>query len=126
MKRLIPATIILFVIIIMCIICNISVCRLIKSSEEEILKCEMLYSENDFEKAYDTAVKFKKKWINYAKIISAYSNHCPLDDISDLAAVLPEAIKYKNDFELKSVISRIRVTLDIIHEEQSFTLASLY
>ncbi len=126
MKRLIPAVAILVVIIVICVLSNSSVCKTIKKAKSNITECETLYKDGEFEKAYDSAIKFKKKWRKTSSSVSAYANHCILDDISGLSAILPEAIKEKNNFEVGSTLNQIKVSLDRILKEQSFTLESLY
>lgn len=126
MKRLIPAAVLLIFIIIICAVSNYTVCKSIKTAKGEIEKCEQLYKSEKFEDAKDYAQKFKKHWIKSNRLVSVYSNHCPLDDITKLSGILPVAIKEKNDFEFASAISQIKTAFDIIYEEQSFTLQSLY
>ena len=126
MKRLIPAGILALIIIIVCVISNIQVTKTIEKSKKQIEKCEQLYLEKDYHQAENTARDFKKNWTKTAKIISAYSNHCPLDDISALASVLPETVNHKNDFEFKATINQIKTSLDTIKSEQSLTFESLY
>ena len=126
MKRLIPALAILLVIIIICVVSYISVCRTIKKAKLEIIECETLYKSQEFSKAYDRALRFKKKWKKASSGVSIYSSHCILDDISVFSAILPEAVKAKNDFEVNSTLNQIKVSLDRILEEQSLTVKSLY
>ena len=126
MKRLIPAAVILALIIAMCVISNASVHKSIYAAKSEIKKCETLYKEKNYDMAYKAALEFKNDWRNRVKVISAYSNHCAVDSISNLAAVLPEAVKHRNDFEVDSAISQISVALRAIYKEQVFTFASLY
>ena len=126
MKRLIPATIILIIIIVVCVISNYTVCAHVKKANEKIKNCETLYSSGQFEQARISAEKFKKYWAKVSKGLSFYSNHCPIDDISNLAAILPEAAASKNDFEFKSTLRQIKTALDTVHYEQSFTWESLY
>lgn len=126
MKRLVPAAVIFVMIIIACVISNISVCKSVDKARAEIANCQRLYADNEFEKAYNIALSFKKKWKKRTHLVSVYSNHCPLDDISVLSAILPEAIKYQNDFEVTSAINQIRVALDTVLDEQTFTIDSLY
>lgn len=126
MKRLIPATVLLAIIIIICVVSNYTANKAIKNAKSEINKCEQLYKASEFDKAKDCAKKFRKGWIKSNKIVSAYTNHCPLDDITKLSGILPAAIKEKDDFQFYSSISQIKTALDIIYEEQSLTLQSLY
>lgn len=126
MKRLVPATILLIFIIIICAASNYTICKSIKIAKGEIEKCEQLYKGEKFEDAKDCAKKFKDNWIKSNRLISVYSNHCPLDDITKLSGILPVAIDKKNDFEFASSISQLKTAFDIIYEEQSFTLQSLY
>lgn len=126
MKRLIPAGAIFIVIVIICVLSNISVQKTIKSTKAEIVECETLYLEGQFEKAQESAISFKEKWKKSASTVSVYSSHCLLDDISILSAVLPEAIEERNSFEVNSTISQIKISLDTILEEQSLTVKSLY
>lgn len=126
MKRLIPAAIILIIIIIICTVSNHSVHNCIKTAEEKIDECESLYLSGQFNKARSSAEKFKKYWAKESKKVSFYSNHCAVDDINVLAAVLPEAAASKNDFEFKSTLSKIRVILGAVYREQAFTAESLY
>lgn len=126
MKRLIPATVLLILIVIICTVSDITICRKVKNAKEEITKCEQLYQNSEFEKAEKSAIEFKKHWLKTSKIVSAYSNHCPLDDISVLSAILPEAIKAKDDFEFYSTVSQIKTALYTLYREQHFTIESLY
>ena len=126
MKRLIPAGAILLVIIIICVLSNSSVCKTVKKAKKDISQCETLYKNGDYETAYESAVKFKKKWKKASSSVSAYANHCILDDISGLSAVLPEAVRAKNDFEVGSTLNQIKTSLDRILKEQAFTFENLY
>lgn len=126
MKRLIPAGTILLVIIIICVFSNSSVCKTVKKAKQDITECETIYKNSNYDMAYESAIKFKKKWEKASSSVSAYANHCILDDISGLSAVLPEAVKAKNDFEVGSTISQIKVSLQRILKEQAFTFESLY
>ena len=126
MKRLVPAAVLLIFIIIICALSNFTIYKSIRIAKGEIEKCEQLYKREKFEDAVDCAQKFKEHWIKSNKLVSVYSNHCPLDDITKLSGILPVAIKEKNDFEFASAISQLKTAFDIIYKEQSFTLQSLY
>ena len=126
MKRLIPASIIFAIIITVCIIGNTAVVRGVNEAKSEIEKCRYLYDNNRFSEALESALRFKSHWTKSAKSLSAYSNHCPLDDITTLAAILPEAIRQKRDFEVYSTLSQIKAAIKTIRKEQLFTLESLY
>ena len=126
MKRLIPATVILIIIIIMCTVSNRTILNCVKNAKDKINECETLYLSGQFEQAKSSADSFKKYWVKASKKVSFYSNHCPIDDISALAAILPEAAAAKNDFEFKSTLNRIRVALNAVRYEQTFTAESLY
>ena len=126
MKRLIPATILLACIAVICIISNIAVSKSINTAKSEIEYGKECYTKSEFDKAKGSADTFNKLWIKKARIITAYSNHCQLDNITELAGTLPEAIRSRNDFEFYSAISRINTALDTIYKEQSLTLESLY
>ena len=126
MKRLIPAGVLAVFIVVICVLSNITVTRTIKKFENKIEKCENLYEVGQYEQATKTAEDFKSKWKKVSKVVSVYSNHCPLDDISMFASVLPEAINEKNDFEFKSTVNQIKTALSTIKGEQTLTLESLY
>ena len=126
MKRVIPAAILLALIIILCILSNITVSKSIKKAKNELSKCQLLYSNSEFSKAEKCANSFKKHWLKETWLVSLYSNHCPLDDITTLAATLPEAVKTKNDFEFYSTVERIHTILDTVYKEQSFSLEKFY
>lgn len=126
MKRLIPAAVILLVIIVICVIGNITVRESIKTAKSEINMCQTLYNNGNFDEAYSDAVDFKRKWDKAVNSTSVYANHCPLDEVSALAAVLPEAVKQRNTFYVNSTAEQIFSLLDAILNEQSLTLQSLY
>ncbi|MBO4693196.1 MAG: DUF4363 family protein [Clostridia bacterium] len=126
MKRLVPAGIIFIAIIIICVISNASAYKSVNAAKNQIEEFETYYNQSNFKQAYKLALKFKKDWTKNSQKVSAYSHHCSLDDISILSAILPEAVKYRDDFEVNSAISQMKVALDTIYEEQSFTFASLY
>ena len=126
MKRLIPAGVLAVFIIVICILSNITVTKTIEKFEDKIEKCESFYEDGHYGQAKKTAKDFKKEWEKVSKIVSVYSNHCPLDDISMFASVLPEAINEKNGFEFKSTVNQIKTALSTIKGEQTLTLESLY
>lgn len=126
MKRVVPAAVLLALIILLCILSNITVSKSIKKAKSEIAKCQTLYSNSQFSKAEKCADSFKKHWLKETWLVSFYSNHCPLDDITALAATLPEAVKTKNDFEFYSTVERIYTILDAIYTEQYFSFEKLY
>lgn len=126
MKRAVPAAVLLALIILLCILSNITVSKSIKKAKSEISKCQTLYSNSKFQEAEKCAYNFKKHWLKETQFVSLYSNHCPLDDITTLAATLPEAVKTKNDFEFYSTVERIATILDAIYKEQSFSFEKLY
>ena len=126
MKRMIPTAIIFALIIVICAVSNIAVCRRVDEARKQIEECKYLYENKRYSEALECALSFKSRWENSSKSISAYSNHCPLDDISTLAAILPEAVRQKDGFEVLSTISQIKTALDTIHAEQSFTFQSMY
>lgn len=126
MKRLIPAAVILFIIIVICVIGNLTVCKSIKTAKSEINSCQTLYNNGNFDEAYANAVDFKERWNKTVTFTSVYANHCPLDDVSALAAVLPEAVKQRNTFYVNSTAEQIFSLLDAVLNEQSLTLQSLY
>ena len=126
MKRLIPAFIILALIIAACAVSNAAVCRRIEDAKAQINECKDLYESGRLKESLEAALSFKANWIERAKGISAYTNHCLLDDITKLASILPEAIKQNNGFEFYSTVSQITTALNTVKREQSFTLQSLY
>lgn len=126
MKRLIPAAVILLIITVACALSTASVSNTVKSAKKEIEECRSLYNTGEYRKAYEQAENFRIKWKKTSSAMSAYSNHCPLDDIKVLAAILPESVKAKNTFEVNSAVSRIDAALDTVLREQTFTFESLY
>ena len=126
MKRLIPAAVIMIIIAVTCALTTVSVKSTVEAAKKDIKDCINLYNAGEYGKAYEQAEKFKDGWKKTSVTLSAYSNHCPLDDIKDLAAILPEAVKAKNTFEVNSVTNRITVALDTVLREQTFTFDSLY
>lgn len=126
MKRLIPAAVILLIITVTCVLSTVSVSNTVEAAKKEIETCKNLYNAGEYEKAYMRAEKFEAGWKKTSATMSAYSNHCPLDDINALAAILPEAINAKNTFEVNSAANRITVALDAVLREQTFTFESLY
>ena len=126
MKRLIPAAILLGIIVTVCVISSVAISNTVEDTRARINKCETLYKAGQFDEAELCARNFEKKWSKIKKITSIYANHRPLDDISNLAAILPRAVSERNDFEFYSATARIKTLLDLVLEEQSFTLDSLY
>lgn len=126
MKRLIPAALILLIILTICALSAVSVSNTVKSAKKEIEECRNLYNSGEYDKAYEQAKKFKIEWGKTSVTMTAYSNHCPLDDIKVLAAILPESVKARNTFEVNAAISRIDAALNTVLREQSFTFESLY
>ena len=126
MKRLIIASVILVLIVIICITGNVLIRKSVKKTEREITSCETLYKNGKIDEAHDASLRFKKRWSKTVAYVSVYSNHCPLDKISNLAAILPEAVESQNDFEVGSTISQIKSALEFILSEQGFKLQNMY
>ncbi|MBO4432835.1 MAG: DUF4363 family protein [Clostridia bacterium] len=126
MKRLIPAGILLALIAVMCAVSSTTALKSIKSAKGEIEKCRLLYSEGRYTEAEKCAESFKESWIKTSEKISAYTNHCPLEDITCLAEELQTAAQLKDGYQFASAINRIKAKLRLIKKEQSFALENFY
>lgn len=126
MKRLILAAVLLLLIVTVCFLGGFTVLRTVKDFKNEIENCEQFYIEGNLSAAKKSAEDFKKQWHKSEKIISVFTNHRPLDDISILAATLCEAANENNDFEFFSAIEGIKTKLQLIYREESFNSENMY
>ena len=126
MKRLIPAAVLVLFIIIICIISSKTVINSVNAANESLRNCERLFSTGSLKEATAAANDFKENWKTQSKLISLFSNHCSLDDINLLAASLPDSVAAGKAYEFNASVSKIKLTLDMIYNEHSFTVDSLY
>ena len=117
MKRLIPATLILFIIVLLCISSNVSVKR----------NCNKLI--NDIDAYYlkkISANMLQENWQKSKEKMSAFVNHRFLDDISIYIGQLTVADTDIKSPEFETTRKNILTIISMITEEQRFKMHSFY
>ena len=126
MKRLFAAAVLFAVILIICFTSHFAVRGSIRTAQAEIDKCKALYYAKDYTGTYTAVQTFSDNWHKSKMLISAFTNHRPLDDISMLAASIHAAVKAKNDFQFYYAVNQVIAQLEMIEHEHSLSFENMY
>lgn len=88
MKRLIPASVIFIILILICIIGNIFVLNKCTKFSEKVESCYDAYQNGDYYTSKEIASSLYGEWDTTQKKLAFFVNHAMLDDISKATARL--------------------------------------
>lgn len=118
MKRTITISVIILFIIVFSLISLFS----LKSSKDyvfsELDSIEYHLTQNDFDTAYDKAVKINKYWKDKSNIFSSYIKHNNIDTSMEHLIQLKASIKIKDTENSLLEIENIKFYLNKIYESE--------
>ncbi|MCH3965243.1 MAG: DUF4363 family protein [Clostridium sp.] len=121
------ASIIMFVVMVICITFSINYLKnkthMLEYSNNKI---ETAIKSNSFENASRSLNEFKTIWDNYSRNISIFTNHNELDDIDEQIEKLTQYIKYENKEESLISTNIIRSILNRIPEMEKVDVQNLF
>lgn len=126
MKRLIPASVLLVLIITACICTKAVVGNICSKTRQLAETCESLCIEGNFEEAAEISKQLKNQWEKDSKIVMIFVNHELCDELSIFANRLHyHCLSGNTDFVFWNT-SDIKSLLHQITVEQSLTALSFY
>lgn len=125
MKRLIPACILAFFITILCIFAYFVTENRCEDAERALNFCETALKKGDVDVG-EKAVRFAELWEDSGCILSAFTAHGILDEISYSAARLCGFAESGENAQALAECAEIRQFLKQLYEEQRFGKESFY
>lgn len=126
MRRIVVAVIMLMSIIITIVVGNYVVKNQCNNFKKEIYTISNLIEGKNDDKAYNAVINSKEKWHRKKAIISIFSNHAPLDEITVSMDELAAATRIKDIEKALIVSARISAHIDRITEEQRIHVESFF
>lgn len=126
MKRIIPASLILISVILICIFGNYYVKNVCRDLKSDLSECIDAFSDGDNEKAAVYADDINKRWQSEKKGLAVFVNHAFIDEISVSANALPYYLRLKSDEMVYGEYSNILVAIRHIVSEHSVTADNFY
>ena len=126
MKRLIPASVILVMLILLCIIGNIFVINMSTNFSEKVDNCYDSYQKGDYSASKEIASSLYSEWDKTQKKLALFVNHAMLDDISKATARLASYKLDNPDTHFASECIDIQSVLHRMCDEQRIIPENFY
>lgn len=126
MKRLIPASIILIILVIICAVGNIFVINKSTDFSKKVDKCYDAYQRGDYDTSKEIASKLYGEWDKTQKQLAIFVNHAMLDDISKATARLASYKLDNPDTHFASECIDIQSVLHRMCDEQRIIPENFY
>lgn len=87
---------------------------------------EQYITDSDWDKAYESSMKYTEKWKKYSKIIKIFLDHQEMDNIEVELWKLPQYIKEETKDEALASIHTLKFLVDHISELEKPTLENIF
>ena len=126
MKRLIPTSIILVILVIVCTIGNMYVIKQSTDFSKKVDNCYDAYQSGDYDTSKEIASKLYSEWDKIQKRLAVFVNHAMLDDISQSTARLASYKLDDPDTHFASECIDIQSVLHRMCDEQRIIPENFY
>lgn len=126
MKRLIPATILLSLLLTLCFVGNRFVLSTCRKTRQNIEKCYSAYTDKDYASAAEAASGIDERWYRTQKRLAVFVNHSMLDDVSKSTARLASYTEETIDAHFAAECIDILSVLHRMCDEQQILIENFY
>lgn len=124
MKRLIPAVILTFFLVFICIFSHVKVKELGNATKNDLSYALSTVDKKDKDETKDAIKKLNKKWDDRCRTLSLFVNRGKLEEVTDKIQTLKSYTESKDEFEEEC--TQIKVLLDAIIKEQDLTMSTFF
>lgn len=93
---------------------------------EKCLQIETCLNQKDWEKAYNLAISVKQNVEKHSTVISVYTNHTDINNLSNEVLKLTQYTKVHDNAESLASVHLVKYTSDAIKELQDVSIKNIF